>query len=55
MLAASLYIAPIAALLGQAPPNAVGFLVAASAFPAVLLVDAAYKRYRGAQRVLNMS
>jgi magnesium-transporting ATPase (P-type) len=46
MLAGFLYIPPVAALLGHAPPNAVGALVAVLAIPAILLVDAAYKHRR---------
>jgi magnesium-transporting ATPase (P-type) len=45
MLAGFLYMSPVAALLGHAPPTAIGYLVAGSAIPAVLLVDAAYKRH----------
>jgi magnesium-transporting ATPase (P-type) len=46
MLAAFLYIPPLATLLGHAPPNTIGYAVAAAAIPAVLVVDAAYKRHR---------
>jgi hypothetical protein len=39
-----LFLEPLAALLGQAPPPAIGWLVAALAAPAVLLADATHKR-----------
>jgi hypothetical protein len=41
MLAPFLYVAPIAALLDQAPPTPTGFAVALLAVPAVLAADAA--------------
>jgi magnesium-transporting ATPase (P-type) len=46
-----LFVPAVAALLGQAPPTVTGWLVAATAVPAVLLVDAAHKarRRRAAQ------
>lgn len=47
VLAACLYIPPVAALLGQAPPPLPGFLLASLAIPAVLAVDWAYKGIRG--------
>jgi magnesium-transporting ATPase (P-type) len=50
MLAGFLYLAPVASLLGHAPPNAAGYLVALLAIPAVLIVDAIYKRSRLAAR-----
>ena len=43
MLAAFLYVAPIADLLDQAPPTPTGFAVALLAVPAVLAADAAQK------------
>lgn len=43
MLAAFLYIPPLAQLLGQSPPNPVGFLAAMLAIPAVLAVDTVQK------------
>jgi hypothetical protein len=46
MLAGFLYIAPLARILGQAPPNAAGYLTALLAFPAVLLADAVHKRWK---------
>jgi magnesium-transporting ATPase (P-type) len=46
LLAALLYVAPVAALLGQAPPTALGWGVALLAAPAVLLADALNKRSR---------
>ena len=46
MLAAFLYLLPAARLLGQAPPGAVGYASALLAIPAVLIVDAIYKRRR---------
>lgn len=42
-----LYVPPVAHLLGHAGPSAAGFAVAAAAIPAVLVVDAIYKRFRG--------
>jgi len=39
-----LYLPPLAAFLNQAPPTALGWLVAALAVPAVLLADIAHKR-----------
>jgi magnesium-transporting ATPase (P-type) len=39
-----LYTPPLAAFLSQAPPTALGWLVAALAVPAVLLADLAHKR-----------
>jgi magnesium-transporting ATPase (P-type) len=47
MLAAFLYIRPLARVLGQAPPNITGGLVALVAIPAVLIADAIQKRSRG--------
>jgi magnesium-transporting ATPase (P-type) len=46
MLAAFLYLAPLADLLGQAPPTLAGFGVALLAVPAVLAADALQKRLR---------
>lgn len=46
MLACFLYLPPLARLLGQAPPNTVGYLVALLAIPAVLAADAMHKRYK---------
>jgi magnesium-transporting ATPase (P-type) len=47
MLAGFLYLPPVAKLLGQEPPNAVGYLTALLAIPAVLMADAAQKRWKG--------
>ncbi|BBZ09080.1 ATPase [Mycolicibacterium doricum] len=41
-----LYVPPVARLLGQAGPSVAGFTVALCAIPAVVVVDAAYKRLR---------
>ncbi|BBZ06519.1 hypothetical protein MDOR_06880 [Mycolicibacterium doricum] len=41
-----LYVPPVARLLGQAGPSVTGFTVALCAMPAVVVVDAAYKRLR---------
>ena len=49
MLASFLYIPPVAALLGHAPPNAIGYAIAAAAIPAVLVVDGLYKRERASR------
>jgi magnesium-transporting ATPase (P-type) len=46
MLAAFLYLPFLSALLGQAPPNTVGYAMAAMAAPAVLAADAIHKRQR---------
>lgn len=43
-LIAFLYIRPLAALLGQASPNRIGFVIALLAIPAVLLADHIQKR-----------
>jgi magnesium-transporting ATPase (P-type) len=45
LLAAFLGVPPLAALLGQAVPELVGWALAALAAPAVLLADAAHKRF----------
>jgi calcium-translocating P-type ATPase len=45
MLAGFLYLRPLANILGQAPPNEVGYLLALLAIPAVLAADALQKRY----------
>lgn len=50
LLAAFLLIHPLAVILGQAPPRAVGFAIALLAFPAVLLADAIQKSW-AARRV----
>jgi magnesium-transporting ATPase (P-type) len=46
LLAGFLFIPPVAILLGQAPPTVIGWAVAATAAPAVLLADALWKRRR---------
>ncbi len=46
MLAGFLYLRPLANILGMAPPNEVGYLVALLAIPAVLAADAVHKRFR---------
>lgn len=46
MLAGFLYLPPLAKLLGQAPPNEVGYLTALLAISAVLMADAAQKRWK---------
>jgi len=46
MLAGFLYFPPVASLLGHAPPNVLGALVAALGIPAVLVADAITKRAR---------
>ena len=50
MLAGFLYIRPFANVLGHAPPNAAGYLVALLAIPCVLIVDAIQKRLRKPER-----
>jgi magnesium-transporting ATPase (P-type) len=50
MLAGFLYIAPLADVLGHRPPSLAGYVVAACAVPAVLLVDAWDKRRRRLNR-----
>jgi magnesium-transporting ATPase (P-type) len=44
LLGLLLFLEPLASLLGQAPPTAIGWLVAVLAAPAVLLADAAHKQ-----------
>jgi len=46
LLACFLFIAPIAAVLGQAPPPAWGWLIAAAGLPVMLGVDALHKSLR---------
>jgi magnesium-transporting ATPase (P-type) len=46
MLAAFLYVQPLANLLNHAAPSARGYLVAATAIPCVLIVDAIQKQQR---------
>jgi magnesium-transporting ATPase (P-type) len=50
LLALLLFLDPLASLLGQAPPTAIGWLVAALAAPAVLLADAAHKHLMALSR-----
>ena len=50
LLGLLLFVEPLASLLGQAPPTALGWVVAALAAPAVLLADAAHKREMAARR-----
>jgi magnesium-transporting ATPase (P-type) len=50
MLAAFLYVGPLAAMLGHAPPNAAGYAVALAAAPALLAVDLVQKRLRARAR-----
>jgi hypothetical protein len=47
LLAGFMFVDPLASLLGQAPPPALGWAVALLAAPAVLAADAAHKRRRG--------
>jgi magnesium-transporting ATPase (P-type) len=47
-----LHFPPLAQVLGQAPPDGVGLLVALLALPAVLAADALEKRWRAARRRL---
>jgi magnesium-transporting ATPase (P-type) len=53
MLAGFLYVPTMAALLGHAPPNAVGYFVALLAIPAVFVVDAMYKSRVAERRALQ--
>lgn len=46
MLIGSLYVSPLAKLLGQAAPNAAGYFTALLAIPAVLIADASHKRLK---------
>jgi magnesium-transporting ATPase (P-type) len=46
ILAGVLFVSPIAALLGHAPPNFVGLFVALLAVPALLAVDSVHKWWR---------
>jgi hypothetical protein len=43
VLATMLGVPPLAGLLGQRPPSLVGFAIAVTAIPAVLLADAVHK------------
>jgi len=53
MLAGFLYLRPLAIILGQAPPNAVSYVVALLAIPAVLVADALQKRYSSSRRATH--
>lgn len=46
LLLACLYFAPLARILGHAPPTITGAIFAMSAFPAVIVADLLYKRVR---------
>ncbi|MDE3136637.1 MAG: cation-transporting P-type ATPase [Acidobacteriota bacterium] len=50
LLLVFLYVGPVARLLGQAPPNHPGVLVALTAIPAMLAVDAVWKHWKTARR-----
>ena len=50
MLAGFLYLPVVSKVLGQAPPNAVGYFVAVMAIPAVLAADAIHKRHGARSR-----
>jgi magnesium-transporting ATPase (P-type) len=50
MLAGFLYLPFLSRLLGQAPPNTLGYVVAAMAIPAVLAADAIQKQQRARSR-----
>jgi hypothetical protein len=50
MLAGFLYLRPLAIILGHAPPNAVSYVVALLAIPAVLVADALQKQYSSRRR-----
>jgi magnesium-transporting ATPase (P-type) len=50
LLAGFLYLPFLATLLGHAPPNKAGYVVAATAIPAVLAADAIHKRHRARTR-----
>ena len=54
LLGLLLFVAPLATILGQAPPTLLGWVVAGLAAPAVLLVDAVHKHVRnGRQQTRN--
>jgi hypothetical protein len=53
ILAAFLFVPPLAELLGGRPPSMVGWLLAAAAVPAVLLADTTYKAVRARRRSLQ--
>jgi magnesium-transporting ATPase (P-type) len=55
LLGLLLFLEPVAALLGQAPPTPLGWLVAALAAPAVLLADAAHKHLMVVRRRASSS
>jgi magnesium-transporting ATPase (P-type) len=46
LLVAFVFVGPLATLLGQAPPSALGWAAALLAAPAVLAADAAHKRHK---------
>jgi magnesium-transporting ATPase (P-type) len=50
LLLAFVYLPPLATLLGQAPPAAIGWAIAVCAAPAVLAADAAHKRLKARSR-----
>ncbi|MGW0161065.1 HAD-IC family P-type ATPase [Mycobacterium sp. NPDC003323] len=50
LLGLLLYVEPVAQVLSHAAPPTAGYIVAASAIPAVLLADACHKRIRARQR-----
>jgi magnesium-transporting ATPase (P-type) len=55
LLVLLLFLEPLASLLGQAPPPAIGWVVAMLAAPAVLLADAAHKHLISVRRVAPRS
>jgi magnesium-transporting ATPase (P-type) len=55
LLGLLLFLEPAAALLGQAPPTPLGWLIAALAAPAVLLADAAHKHLMVVRRRASSS
>lgn len=46
LLAGFLYLPPLAKVLGQAPPNRIGYLTALLAIPAVWIADAVHKQWK---------
>jgi calcium-translocating P-type ATPase len=50
MLVGFLYLPPLAKVLGQAPPNRIGYLTALLAIPAVWIADAAHKQWKRHRR-----
>ena len=55
LLLVLLYFQPLASLLGHAPPNRAGALIALLAFPAILVIDAIFKGRNAVLRTRKLS